>query len=216
MNPTLMYQRSYYSPGLYCPSGWATVGVAVRDDENSLSKSGILAPASTTTTSEPDYALISPKDFFLSLLEPSETAVLCCPSSYTADLDFGCWTKIPDYKPSSGCNYHIPAKDFLNFVTVTKVIDGETVTTEYMESLTATNPFGEPKTTTFDDEEKATLAGYDSYAIMTMVHKKADFEEAGPTNAAQRMTPGSSTWTGFGTVLGVSVAAMALGAAIIL
>ena len=36
-NPTGEFQENYYSPGLYCPAGWATVGIAARDDKSSLS-----------------------------------------------------------------------------------------------------------------------------------------------------------------------------------
>lgn len=43
---------AYYSPGLYCPSGWTTVGMAARDASSSLTSSGILVPTPSTTTTK--------------------------------------------------------------------------------------------------------------------------------------------------------------------
>lgn len=63
----------YYSPGLYCPSSWETIGMAARG-EASLTTSGFL------TTSEdkiPYYE--EPVTLLASLLEPSQTLALCCP-----------------------------------------------------------------------------------------------------------------------------------------
>lgn len=66
---------SYYSPGLYCPSGWATVGVAARDDNKSLSQSGWI----TVSTSKQSQSFDLPKTLVASLLEPRETVAFCCP-----------------------------------------------------------------------------------------------------------------------------------------
>jgi hypothetical protein len=65
----------YFSPGLYCPSGWATVGVAARDENHSLSKSGFM----TTSTSKQEAAFDCPQTLLASILEPSQTMALCCP-----------------------------------------------------------------------------------------------------------------------------------------
>lgn len=63
----------YYSPGLHCPSGWATVGMAARHD-SSLSTSGFL----TTSTKKIPY-FEEPASLLASILEPSQTMALCCP-----------------------------------------------------------------------------------------------------------------------------------------
>jgi len=47
-NPADILQRAYFSPGLYCSSGWATVGIAARNTDKSLSTSGILATKTQT------------------------------------------------------------------------------------------------------------------------------------------------------------------------
>jgi hypothetical protein len=63
----------YYSPGLYCPSGWETIGMAARG-EKSLSTSGFLT---TSDMKAPYYE--EPATLLASLLEPSQTMALCCP-----------------------------------------------------------------------------------------------------------------------------------------
>lgn len=77
-NPKQIYQEAYFSPGLVCPSGWATRGVAVRDANKSLSASGIL---SSTTVSIPSFIpqWENPASLLMGLLETSETLVVCCP-----------------------------------------------------------------------------------------------------------------------------------------
>jgi hypothetical protein len=78
----------YYSPGLYCPKGWETVGVAARDAGSSLSSSGAL---STTTVVETFSRSGTETGFFTEptgdnagsmlkgVLEPKQTMAVCCP-----------------------------------------------------------------------------------------------------------------------------------------
>lgn len=63
----------YYSPGLYCPSGWTTVGMATRD-WTSVSTSGFIA---VTTAKNPYFE--EPATILASLLSRHETMALCCP-----------------------------------------------------------------------------------------------------------------------------------------
>lgn len=63
----------YYSPGLYCPSGWETIGMAARGDK-SLSTSGFL---STLVDKIPYFE--EPATLLASVLQPSQTMALCCP-----------------------------------------------------------------------------------------------------------------------------------------
>ncbi|KAJ5801866.1 uncharacterized protein N7503_004316 [Penicillium pulvis] len=53
-NPTNAFQAVYFSPGLFCPYGWATVGIAARE-ESTLSGSGILSTVSPTY--DPDISI---------------------------------------------------------------------------------------------------------------------------------------------------------------
>ena len=57
----------YHSPGLVCPSGWATVGAAAKLNPMSTSTSGAFNPS------------VPLLDVFMSALDPGETAILCCP-----------------------------------------------------------------------------------------------------------------------------------------
>lgn len=72
-SPTQWFKAGYYSPGLYCPADWVTVGVASWNGDGSLISSGVLAPTTTAQELQRDGEL------FLSILDKSETAVLCCP-----------------------------------------------------------------------------------------------------------------------------------------
>ncbi|KAL4955763.1 hypothetical protein BDW69DRAFT_160001 [Aspergillus filifer] len=48
--PYYAWGGDYYSPGVYCPSGWETIAMAGRDDNGKLTSSGNLGPTPTTTT----------------------------------------------------------------------------------------------------------------------------------------------------------------------
>lgn len=82
LNPNTMYDQAYYSPGLDCPSGWATVGIASRDGGKSLTSSGVLSPPSSTTTYFEPTGIArweNPVTLLAEILDPSETLVMCCP-----------------------------------------------------------------------------------------------------------------------------------------
>ena len=74
----------YYSPGIYCPRGWSTVGVAVREGDGSLSTTGIFNPTSllsTTLRTATDEFLVEypPMNILMEAMDRGETAALCCP-----------------------------------------------------------------------------------------------------------------------------------------
>ncbi|KAL4904764.1 hypothetical protein BDW74DRAFT_153468 [Aspergillus multicolor] len=123
----------YYSPGLYCPKGWKTVGMAARDASSVLTSSGLLVPTTTTTTTstrtpvptpygddydeyedydyedydyddEDYYTYEDPVSVLMTALEPKQTMALCCPEHMTADQDGACYSVVEDYKPTTGCN----------------------------------------------------------------------------------------------------------------
>jgi hypothetical protein len=66
--------EGYYSPGLHCPSGWSTIGLATADAHGSVSTSGFLV---STDLGEPYYP--QPGTIMASILKPSETMAFCCP-----------------------------------------------------------------------------------------------------------------------------------------
>lgn len=236
----------YFSPGLDCPAGWNTVGVAARDADSSLSASGLLEP--TTTVQSP--SLIphweNAATLFVDLLDPGETAVVCCPryvlalsvenlginhrtkrttSSMTADIDFGCYSTVSEYKVSTGCYRVFPDAD-LDEVTKTYTVNGTTAR-GLVETVTGTYPITEVKTVTFDASKASSLVGISVMPVITLVHRQSDLQNAatattttGPaesaSNAAGRVGLRLGSWDGLGAVLGLTVVAMGLGATIIL
>ena len=71
----------YHSPGLVCPSGWATVGEASKPNPTSVSVSGAFNESSLIPTQTPNnYPFLEPYlDIVIGALDPSETAIVCCP-----------------------------------------------------------------------------------------------------------------------------------------
>lgn len=153
----------------------------------------------------------------------------------TADLANGCYSTVPDYKPSVGCFEVIPNED-LGTVTKTATVNG---TTQHypVQTLVGTAPMTSKVTTTFEETDLSTLIGVTWVPMVTMVYREAENTSLGPgisattagsvtsrdstgtsastSNAAARAVHQSS-WNGFLPVLGVSAAAVALGAAILL
>lgn len=99
-------------------------------------------------------------------------------------------------------------------------MDGTTVT-QLVETITATYPVTKTSTTAFDAQEKSSLVGISTIPMVTLLHHQSDLQAAATgtarssTNDAVRLGRGLNAWDGFGAVLGISVAAMALGAAIV-
>lgn len=83
-NPTAGMIMVYHSPGLVCPSGWATVGAAAKLNPTSTSISGAFNQSNVIPT---DSQAIGDAvgfwepalDIFMAALDPGETAVVCCP-----------------------------------------------------------------------------------------------------------------------------------------
>lgn len=65
---------NYHSPGLYCPSGWETVGVAGRDGDKAYTTSGAMIYGTSHWIPDFDYM----PTLLAKNLKPSETVALCC------------------------------------------------------------------------------------------------------------------------------------------
>lgn len=87
-NPTGVEQYFYFSPGLDCPAGWETAGIAARDSDKSLSAEGLLKPTLTTPVSSGILQWENVATLFVDLLDPGETAVVCCPR-YVSSISTG-------------------------------------------------------------------------------------------------------------------------------
>ncbi|KAL3491862.1 hypothetical protein BJX62DRAFT_203885 [Aspergillus germanicus] len=65
-----------YSPAPECPEGWETVGALRRDGDAPVSRSGLYT---VPYEAYPGFPQVGFKDALASLLDPSETAIMCCP-----------------------------------------------------------------------------------------------------------------------------------------
>ncbi|KAJ5387208.1 hypothetical protein N7509_009749 [Penicillium cosmopolitanum] len=203
-NPKTIYDQAYLSPGLYCPSGWATKGIAVRDADKSLSTSGVLS--SVTRVSMPTFIpqWENPVTLFLDLLDPSETLVICCPDSMTADIAFGCYSTVSDYKITEGCMRDIPATD-LGTSTETIISEGST-SKQLINIITGTQPIT-VATRTFSPSEASRLVAVSVMPMLSLVHHQSDLpsaissQTASPSSSATRVAPNGIIWGGLGSFL---------------
>ncbi|KAF3392671.1 hypothetical protein F1880_008621 [Penicillium rolfsii] len=235
----------YYSPGLYCPSGWETVGLAGRDGDKPYTDSGVISAygASQWVPSFP-YELTQ----LAKGLQPSETVALCCPTGFTADPIGGCFQAVPSYPLSVVCDVYEDITRSVSKATSTYTTDGSTIkeiirststirTTEtfyetwtggneyldyitpimFVEAVTLIHHESDLSTTEKTSSGSGTATGTGS-GVATGTGKLAvsTGTAASTSNAAASLTPRKSRWNGLGAVLGVSIAAAALGAAIIL
>jgi hypothetical protein len=145
----------------------------------------------------------------------------------TADGLGGCFSAVPDYTPTAGCYVYtsVPYSYQLSSVTETRhgaastflvdvPVHGNTVTKTYSK--------------TFPSKQQSLYTGISYVPMITLVHHQSDIQptatgnstaatstSTSTPNAAGRLGPRASTWDRLGAVLGVSAAAMALGAAIL-
>ncbi|KAJ5554889.1 hypothetical protein N7535_007332 [Penicillium sp. DV-2018c] len=200
-NPKTINTQAYLSPGLYCPSGWTTRGVAVRNANSSLSSSGILS--SSTTMSIPTFVpqWNNPATLLMDLLDPSETLVMCCPESMTADLAMGCYSTVSDYKITEGCMRVLPVTD-VGTSTETIIVDGST-STQLNYVITGTQPIA-TTTRTFSPSEASELIAVSVLPMLSLVHHQSDLpvatssKTASPTSSAARVAPHANVWSGLG------------------
>ncbi|KAM0281584.1 hypothetical protein ACHAQH_003453 [Verticillium albo-atrum] len=88
----------YFSPGLHCPDGFTTAGVAEMSAGGELSLTGIFSQTAFDvfdTFPEPTPPVLPPVNVVASALDEGETAVVCCKSGFTADPLNGCYSNYP-------------------------------------------------------------------------------------------------------------------------
>ncbi|KAH7303463.1 hypothetical protein B0I35DRAFT_485156 [Stachybotrys elegans] len=130
----------YHSPGLDCPASWTTAGVAVKSADGASSVTGIFDPTITGT-----LPVINPTpNILLEALQEGETAVLCCPSGFTANTAIGCHKTVAreDYTADTVCRTSAFA---FSFVDVTFTYGDQVQTTGLLVSDVGTR---NPSTTT--------------------------------------------------------------------
>jgi hypothetical protein len=68
----------FHSPGIHCPEGWTTAGLLAHGDKTgSAFRSGVFTTTATVNSSQP--LQMGSDEWWLKVLEPSETLAWCCP-----------------------------------------------------------------------------------------------------------------------------------------
>ena len=226
-NPAFGFQIQYYSPGLICPSGWVTVGSAEIRADGGRTESGVFLPTQTAMATSTGGAgsadgsdslpigpmFPEPIDVLAAALLPSETAILCCPSSFTPAQSAGwCYSTLPSYTPTLGCVRFLPLSDITDVSTQLVQADGST-TPAVLLTLTATAPATETSVTTFAPEAAAELVGVTVQNMVTLVHRAADVTAASASSGIKgwrgRKRPTGTVWDGEGANFALLVALVA-------
>ncbi|XEU99834.1 hypothetical protein FSHL1_005121 [Fusarium sambucinum] len=173
---------AYYSPGLVCPSGWRTVGSLAHDsddDEKALASGALATPK---WDDQPGLRILHATEFWLGILEPSETLAYCCPSDYQADAFGLC---ISTLGPIESYTYSKMCITIGNDFVPIKTWDGTTLTDHELVSMASGT---EEPWTTLDDrlltvtEVKEHLAIATYVPAVPLVYKKSDLEKEDDDN----------------------------------
>jgi hypothetical protein len=138
----------------------------------------------------------------------------------TAGSYIGCYSTLPDYKFTTGCERFIPTAD-LSAIDRTFWYDGQTIVAS-VYTLIGTVPLTQTITVTFNGTGTSSLVAYSVLPFVTLIHKPADYEATATaaatttSNAAVRLSSATGSWDVTGIVFSVTVLSMVLGAAIIL
>ncbi|KAJ0417901.1 hypothetical protein BJY00DRAFT_315499 [Aspergillus carlsbadensis] len=208
-----------YSPAPSCPAGWKTVGALGRDGDGPVSRSGLFT---VPYEADPEGGLPGPvfgyQDALASLLDPSETAVMCCPSSMTIrdNLRGGCRSTLEDYSISTACRTHFPANGMLQ--------------SEFQSSFSAGLLSWTTDKTTYPVSDVPSLAADAAVEPLVLFHQPTDLsggsgdeseeseegENPGETNAAAALRGGDGVSGVSGRMLLTAFGSMVAGAALVL
>ncbi|KAL4900138.1 hypothetical protein BDW74DRAFT_171059 [Aspergillus multicolor] len=185
----------YWSPGANCPSGWKTVGSAARTGSaDDVSSSGIFTVGAVQTGGwdfddvvDDDYIQLGLHDAFGALLDASETAVACCPSSMTAARNGLCYSTLPT--PSSSITAaciadYSNADGNLQFTSTTWVWDGTTRTANIaVPTVTIPRTPARTSTRSIDADDRDDLVAATMQVPVYIVRKRGD-DEGGAGNSS--------------------------------
>ncbi|CAG7560678.1 unnamed protein product [Fusarium equiseti] len=188
---TVLYQTTewvqgqyfYYSPGITCPSGWRTVGALKHDGEDSSASGALASPTWRDDGRFPSP--LPPQEFWLGLLDPSETLAFCCPSDYQADAYGHC---ISTLGPTQSYTYSEMCLVFSSDRLVPiSTFDGTTLGENQLYSLASATD--EPRTTLDDifltPTEVAEYWGIGTYVpAIPLIYKEEDVKNATETETA--------------------------------
>ncbi|CAK7237465.1 hypothetical protein SBRCBS47491_009984 [Sporothrix bragantina] len=201
-DPQLNEEVVYYSPGLICPAGWTTAGMATKDASSSLTMSGALDVTSYLPTATGRFFADPAPAVLVDALDAGETAVLCCPSSFTA-LNGACYSILPtaQYTPTFGClPFYVSQVESVKMGTYT--IEGQAVTGGLIEITASGSQPVSSMTTEFSASEASSYVGVVFQGAMMLVHQASDVTATGAATGAGATGTGSgaaATGTGAAT-----------------
>ncbi|KAL5342496.1 hypothetical protein BJX70DRAFT_394713 [Aspergillus crustosus] len=245
--PALGQLVAHYSPATACPGGWETVGVAgreggtvVREGWFKTAATGGEDEAGTEAEDEDEYdgydsgpAFASYVDILPILLDDSETAVQCCPSSMTLFPNGNCYSPLPAslYTPTLACRTYFTTDDIGPISTAVPDDTGSETSTEVLFITVTETGMVETVTIGAAGEEREGFIAYSQVPALMLLYKETDLVEGnvgggdggdgvenggpGETNGAGALRlqvqvggwgsgPGAEIW-GVGVVLGSSV-----------
>ncbi|RSL68016.1 hypothetical protein CEP54_003005 [Fusarium duplospermum] len=171
------YQYAYYSPGVVCPAGWTTVGTLAHGTKTGGDVSGAF---SNTETAKGSHGTdlptnMDPLDFWLHVLDKSETLVHCCPSGYNAEGFGDCYSSgsTSSHTYTEQCLQSHSVGDF----TIVSTLDGTTLCSPLVSwVLGASTTYKEPLETKADWTSDLIAATW--IPAVALVHGGSDVGEA--------------------------------------
>ncbi|KAL4755784.1 uncharacterized protein BDW70DRAFT_145941 [Aspergillus foveolatus] len=218
-NPAIV---PFYSPGVACPTGWQAIGSIAHPTGPSarVTSSGYLSVYEYEDFTHGDWIYgYQIRDAFGVLLDPGETVIACCPSSFFVEEYLtGCVSAVP-YTPSTGCETRWSERP-VDISTTPVVINGTTSTVQLLMPLTSPLPTTTVETTFSNTENLLVLS---QIGPIYLVHQPSDLEgktsalatggsdqdstsneaESTGTNAASALRVGHSQ-SGWGQIAGLA------------
>ncbi len=192
----------YYSPAVDCPAGWTTAGITARNTDGSpgTASGAFSMNISTATTTTPGLAgrpnFLPQQVALAQVLDPGETAVLCCPSGYTAhSAGPVCYSVLSSQPPLAGATAcqldYFPGE--LPTAHRNLTVDGRVVSTAFLLPPTSSISVT-AVTTTFGASATTALVAEKRFAMLNLVHKPSDASAApGASSSSGGAVPTPST-----------------------
>ncbi|KAL4793944.1 hypothetical protein BDV19DRAFT_206929 [Aspergillus venezuelensis] len=180
----------YWSPGVNCPSGWESVGAASRSGDADPESTGIFTVNALSDDPfdilddlpdpiEDNIRALGYHDALAALLEPSETAIACCPSSMTVGRNGICYSTLPSQSISTACDAAFATLNGnVDLASTTFVWHGSTRTGWYPTSTIPRTPT-RTATHTIDDDDRRELVAATQLGPIYLVHRPGDEDNSG-------------------------------------
>ncbi|KAL4779842.1 hypothetical protein BJX76DRAFT_361393 [Aspergillus varians] len=230
----------YWSPGVQCPSGWESVGAASRPSSGSITTTGIFTIGAIPTNrwDDDDPFALESQGALAAVLDPSETAIGCCPRSMSVAPNGFCYSTLPSHSISTACYGPYTEQDLdLQVVSTTFVLWGVTRTGRVVApTVTIPRTPASTTTTTLNSDQIDDLVAATFTAPVYLVHRASDrnnssdsndtstsdggsgsdSDASNETNAASRLGVGeSSSWAQVKGMAGVLALSMLAGMALV-